>query len=143
MATRYSSGWCDAGETLARLLDAQRRDHESASRVTLRRSAKALTAYARELDMPRLEPVSPSGNRLTGAALVLDGELRLRRHGDAVNDTAILLVDGVTVTYIPLVAHAQRMRAAGAARVWAFAVDAPAEPPGPDLDGIRVMSLRT
>ena len=127
---------------LARLLDAQRRDDESASGVALRRSAKALTTYARELGMPRLEPVSPSGNRLTGAALALDGGLRLRGHGEAVNDMPILLVDGVTVTYIPLVAHAQRMRAAGAACVWAFAVDAPAEPPGPDFDGIRVMSTR-
>lgn len=32
------------------------------------------------------------------------------------------------------------MRAAGAARVWAFAVDALAEAPGLDLDGVRVLS---
>lgn len=99
--------------------------------------------YARELGMPFLEPVSPSGNRLTGAALALDGELRVRPHGVTATGEPILLVDGVTVTHTALVAHAQRMRTAGATRVWAFAVDAPDESPGLDIDGMRVLTRRS
>ena len=140
-ATRIAAGALRTGPLLAGLLDAQARDHALTGQVALRRAAKALTAYARELGGPVLEPVSPGGHRLAGAALLLDDVARLRPHGQAADGQDVLLVEGAAVGPAALAAHASRMRAAGAARIWAFAADLPAGAPDvPGTDGARFLT---
>jgi hypothetical protein len=139
-ASRVSAAVLDTGPLLARLLDAQDRDGALNGHVALRRAAKALAIYARELGRPVLEPVSPAGHRLAGAALLLDGDVALRPHGQSPNGIDVLLVEGAAVGPAALAAHATRMRAAGAARVWAFATDLSSAGDVPGTDGARVLS---
>lgn len=129
------------GPLLRVLLAAQDRDAAGAGQMPLRRAAAALAAYACELGHPVLEPVSPGGHRLTGAALLLSGDIALRRADRTVLGQPVLLVEGVTVGVAGLAAHALRLRAAGALSIHAFAADAPEL--GWDaaaLDGWRVMA---
>lgn len=129
------------GPLLRGLLAAQDRDATGAGQMPLRRAAAALAAYARELGHPVLEPVSPGGHRLAGAALLLSGDVALRRADQTVRGERVLLVEGVTVCVAAFAGHARLLRSAGAASVHAFAADAPAS--GWDattLDGWRVMA---
>jgi hypothetical protein len=131
----------DMGPLLRGLVEAQRRDAAFASQVQLRRAANALSTYALELRLPWLEPVSDAGHRLVGAALVLDANLRVRTGRTSVRGSRLLLVDGVAVGPLALVAHAHRMRTAGAASVHGFAVDLLfPEPYDEGLEGLRLMS---
>lgn len=128
------------GPLLRGLLAAQDRDAAGAGQMPLRRAAAALAAYSRELGHPLLEPVSPGGHRLAGAALLLSGDVALRRADRTLGGERVLLVEGVTVGVAGLAAHALRLRAAGALSIHAFATDAPES--GWDataLDGWRVM----
>ena len=119
-----------AGPLLLRLLGAQDRDAASALQMALRRTAGALVMYARELGHPVLEPVSPGGHRLVGAALLLAGDVALRRDDVTVGGAHVLLVEGVALTGLPVEGHARRLRAAGAASVHAFFSDLPNGAPG-------------
>lgn len=128
------------GPLLARLLDAQERDAALSSQVPLRRAARALAAYARQNGSPWLEPVSPGGHRLAGAAAVLDGAIRIRPSGQSANGQDVLLVEAVAVGPAAVAERALRLRAAGAARVCAFAVELQDTGTAADaLDGLRVL----
>jgi hypothetical protein len=129
------------GPLLRGLLAAQERDAAGAGQLPLRRAAAALAAYSRELGHPVLEPVSPGGHRLAGAALLLSGDISLRRPDRTVRGERVLLVEGVTVGVAGLAAQALRLRAAGALSIHAFAVDAPELGwNATALDGWQVMS---
>lgn len=138
-ATR-ASVLLDTGPLLAALFQAQEQDAALAGQVRLRRAARALAAYADELGAPWIEPVSPAGHRIAGAAAVLYETVRLRPHTLSPLGQELLLVEGAAVGAAAVESYAHRMRAAGAARVWAFAADLPHDADGArGTDGCRVL----
>lgn len=130
-----------AGPLLTKLMEARGRNLANASQAALQSGTRQLIGYARQLGLPALDPVSPAGWLLAGAAIALHGELQIHAADGPVTGEGVLLVEGTAVTASALLGRASQLRRAGVSVVYAFAVEIPLFDIGDGaLDGVRVLA---